>query len=146
MRNVLPVLWFFVILACAREPELPGSPANNIGVLRQTQTKTAGDAPVNCGDVYPRSNPQKVNDCIVRSFEAKQPFHARMWLQGIDSAAAEGVAMNSRRIVYFYSFDSAPCGHPGCPAHLEERQCAKPYIHQEASGARLACADQPVIQ
>ena len=136
-------LVFLVLVSCDHEeratPQISGS--NSTMLLRDAQTQRAGASATDCGDARPLGDDQKVNDCIVRSFESRRPFFARIWMQGFDSAVAKGVAMNRNGELYVYSFDSAPCGHPGCPPRLEEHRCPQPSIQRDAEGARLVCAD-----
>lgn len=121
-----------------------GVPDQSDEPFRAKQMRRSGAGAEDCGDVQPSGlQSRSTNDCVVRAFQARRPFHARFWKQGIDSQIADGIAADASGAVYIYWFDSAPCGGPGCEPRLDERRCQKPYIREAPDGRRLACADPP---
>jgi TonB family protein len=114
---------------------------HNPAILREAQLLRAQDSSVDCGDASPHESTQSVHDCMVGAFQERQPFHGRLWKQGIDSNVASGLALDPSGNLFLYRFDTSPCGAPGrCRPSLEEIICARPYVRKDATGEQLACA------
>ena len=66
--------------------------------------------------------------CGVAAAGERKPFWTFTQGQGIDSWVAQGLLGTVEGIVYRFSYDSAPCGGPGCPARISFERCAKPAV------------------
>jgi hypothetical protein len=115
------------------------APQDPVIEFRSTVAQYVGDKPVDCGQ-FPltrgrgelesaaASELQEAIACGGRATKASRPFltFTRGW--GIDSWIAHGLLGTAEGAVYRFSFDSAPCGGPGCAARFEIVRCLQPSV------------------
>jgi hypothetical protein len=69
---------------------------------------------------------QKSVECGVIAASARRAFWSFKQDQGIDSWVASGILGTAEGIIYRFTYDSAPCGGPGCPSRISFERCDKP--------------------
>jgi hypothetical protein len=80
---------------------------------------TGRESVVNCGE-YAASTPLskeallKSLACAEDSAKQQKPSRLVLYRQGNDSSLAEGVLSDARGGAFFFQYNSAPCGGPGC--------------------------------
>jgi hypothetical protein len=105
--------------------------------LRQSVHRFAGSEPLECGRhlliqqerrwvAADEAALQKSVECGVSAASAKRAFWTFKQDQGIDSWVASGILGTSDGIIYRYTYDSAPCGGPGCPSRISFERCDNP--------------------
>lgn len=98
-----------------------------------------GPEPLDCGQhrlVYAGDSPVLISEealqrslsCGTEAAKARQPFWTFKQGQGIDSWIAHGLLGTDQGAVYRFSFDSAPCGGPGCPSRFLVEPCETPVV------------------
>ncbi|MFK7800189.1 MAG: hypothetical protein AB8G95_01025 [Anaerolineae bacterium] len=90
---------------------------------------TAVDQAVDCGWVKVLDSPESVNQCVIDSFVAGNPFFAIYELQGIDSYPAVALVSNGAGDLIRMNFDSDPTGsgqrHNG---RIDSYMCTNPKL------------------
>lgn len=105
--------------------------------LRQQVLRYTGSEPVECGRLLlvqeerrwvaaDQAALQKSVTCGLTAASTKRAFWAFKQDQGIDSWVASGILGTTNGVIYRFSYDSAPCGGPGCPSRISFEQCDKP--------------------
>ena len=125
-----------------------GSPRSAPGELREYIARFAGSSPTNCGQfllVRPlvtasAAELEQAVACGRDAARGRKPFWTAKQDQGIDSLLFQGLVGTSEGTVYRFSYDSAPCGGPGCPGRFTVERCAKPAIATDrADNANFIC-------
>lgn len=116
--------------------------------LRSYLQKFVGDAPADCGRYFlPRpfapantNQLQQTVGCAIESGQAHKPFVGFSQSQGIDSEVFDGLLGTTAGFIFRFSFDSAPCGGPGCAGRFSIQGCAIPSVMTAPSGyTSLGC-------
>ena len=105
--------------------------------LRQYVERFTGPEPSDCGRhrlvqrerqwvAADESALQKSVICGVAAAASKRAFWTFKQDQGIDSWIASGLLGTGDGIIYRFTYDSAPCGGPGCPSRISFERCDKP--------------------
>jgi hypothetical protein len=69
---------------------------------------------------------QKAVACGLEAVASKRTFWAFKQHQGIDSWVANGILGTVDGVIYRFTYDSAPCGGPGCSSRISFERCDKP--------------------
>jgi hypothetical protein len=64
--------------------------------------------------------------CGVAAAGERKAFWTFKQNQGVDSWVADGLAGTTEGTIYRFSYDSAPCGGPGCASRIRFDRCEKP--------------------
>jgi hypothetical protein len=79
-------------------------------------------------------------DCAVDAAKALRAYWTLKQEQGIDSLVFQGLLGTAEGETYLFSYDSAPCGGPGCAGKFGINRCDKPTIViSRGSTARFGC-------
>jgi hypothetical protein len=111
--------------------------------LRQYVLRFTGSEPLECGRhllvqrerqwvAADEAALQKSVACGVTAASANRAFWTFKQDQGIDSWVASGILGTGDGTVYRFTYDSAPCGGPGCPSRISFERCDTPIA---ATGA-----------
>ena len=73
--------------------------------------------------------------CGTAAIKARKAFWAIQWLPGLDSSVCTGLLAGRDGTTYRFSYDSAPCGGPGCADRFVLERCPVPV----EVGQELAC-------
>jgi hypothetical protein len=89
---------------------------------------TGRQSVVNCGEYAKSTNPSKEAllkslACAEDSANQHKPSRLVVHMQGVDSLVAYGVLSDATGQVFYFQYDSAPCGGPGCAEEFEKRAC-----------------------
>ena len=115
-----------------------------VDMPRRVLALTGAD-PVDCGG-YPlrreketwqgatRDQLQAAVRCAQRAIRDGRPFWTYNQRQGIDSWIAHGLLRTSGGELRSFSYDSAPCGGPGCEPQLSVDPCREPYVRPATDG------------
>jgi hypothetical protein len=104
--------------------------------LRGYVERFTGPAPSDCG-LRPLVRPftaasaeelQRSVACGLAAAKGRTPFWAFHQVQGIDSLVFYGLLGTAEGIIFRFSYDSAPCGGPGCPGSFTIARCDKPLV------------------
>ncbi len=94
--------------------------------LEEHLVEVAGKDATNCGQVFGGVIPSEKADsmlaCIDGAVDQKKGFRFTVVVPGIDSEIAEGFAGKSG-LKFFFHYDSAPCGNPGCGEYFLKVMC-----------------------
>lgn len=127
------VVTVFVPLSVTMNPAAQDRPASP--VPRELQgyiERFTGPAPLDCGQLPVVSRDsglaEKAVDCGRRAAELKRPFSIVQWRPMTDSAVLSGLVGDSLGRIYQFSYDSAPCGGPGCAGRFSIESCATPTV------------------
>jgi hypothetical protein len=110
-----------------------------------------GDEATNCGDLRLRAfiGPPIEDDaletalaCGLAANRAGKAFRIVVQHTSIDSWMAFGLTGNVVGAIRQFSYDSAPCGGPGCAPRFEVAPCPSPVVRRSSIRARgtFACA------
>ncbi len=107
----------------------------------------AGQGAVTCGEVAVKTSAESANACARKAFHGGKPFFVTYQLEGIDSAGATALAMDSHGELYTLESDSIGFGPPfraGTKVeedgHILVEPCPKPYrLDWYARGKWLTC-------
>ena len=69
---------------------------------------------------------QKSVECGVAAASTRRAFWTFKQNQGIDAWIASGLLGTGSGVIYRFSYDSAPCGGPGCQSRITFERCDKP--------------------
>lgn len=69
---------------------------------------------------------QKSVACGLAAASSRRAFWTFKQDQGIDSWVASGILGTADGVIYRFTYDSAPCGGPGCPSRISFERCDKP--------------------
>jgi hypothetical protein len=105
--------------------------------LRQHVLRYTGVEPVECGRLLlvqregrwvaaDEAALQKVVTCGLTAASNMRAFWTFKQDQGIDSWVAFGILGTADGVIYRFSYDSAPCGGPGCASRITFERCDKP--------------------
>ena len=101
----------------------------------------AGPSPTDCGTMGPFADESSVGqavDCLRNAARAGRSAVATFEGLSVDSAVASGVITRADGAFASFSYDSAPCGGPGCPDEFVLGPCIWPIVRAGAP-ARLGC-------
>lgn len=95
-----------------------------------------GSAPADCGQhrlvpPFIAASPNALRHALTCASDAagqRKPFWTFKQNQGIDSIVFEGLLGTTDGTAYRFSYDSAPCGGPGCAGRFTIEKCERP-IH-----------------
>ena len=97
-----------------------------------------GPNAIDCGRHDRRANDEaamiKSLKCAVDAAMAGKPFRVIRDEQGIDSQIAHGLLAKTDGKILRFSYDSAPCGGPGCADRFEVRTCPSPTVRLSRGG------------
>jgi hypothetical protein len=99
----------------------------------------AGPNAVDCGGVKPYASPVDVNACVAKAFRAGTPFLAKYYRDSPDSVVAEVLVGTPDHKVLSVSYDSAPCGGPGCRERIVRKACTNPRVVTNDRGDYFIC-------
>jgi hypothetical protein len=128
-----------------------------IADLRAHVERVTGPQPADCGQlVVTRVNGewvaagaealQRALACGRDAASQHKPFWTFTQKQGIDSWVAEGLFGTSDGIVHRFSYDSAPCGGPGCPDRFTAVACENPSVDVDRDrGATFRCGASALL-
>lgn len=100
--------------------------------LRSYVERFTGAQPADCGQhaIGPTAAgtdaAQTSVTCATASAKEHKPFWTLKRQQGIDSQVFEGLLGTAEGLIYRFSYDSAPCGGPGCSGQFSIQRCQKP--------------------
>ena len=105
--------------------------------LRQHVLRYTGPEPIECGRLLlvqqerrwvaaDEAALQKSVTCGATAASSKRAFWTFKQDQGIDSWVASGILGTADGVIYRFTYDSAPCGGPGCPSRISFERCDKP--------------------
>lgn len=114
-----------------------GQRADPIEDLRQQVLRYTGSEPIECGRLVlvqlerrwveaDEAALQKSVACGAAAASSKRAFWTLKQDQGIDSWVANGILGTTEGIIYRFSYDSAPCGGPGCASRITFQRCDQP--------------------
>ena len=116
--------------------------------LRKYVERFVGSAATNCG-LHMLAKPfetagvaelQQSLACAVDAAKAQRSYWTFKQEQGIDSLVFEGLLGTAEGETYRFSYDSAPCGGPGCAGRFSINRCEKPTIViDRENAARFGC-------
>jgi len=116
--------------------------------LRSYVERFTGPQPTDCGE-HPLVRPfvaagaeelQRSLACGLEAATSRKPFWTSKQDQGIDSLIFQGIIGTTEGLTYRFSYDSAPCGSPGCPGKFTIERCQKPTVFTGRGGrADFAC-------
>jgi hypothetical protein len=93
---------------------------------------TVGANALDCGRHGRSANDEdamaKSLKCGLEAAMSGKPFQTIRDEQGIDSQIAYGLLSKADGRVLFFTYDSAPCGGPGCASRFETRTCPSPAV------------------
>ncbi|MPZ21130.1 MAG: hypothetical protein GEV06_25010 [Luteitalea sp.] len=140
-----------LILGNVNQPVDPQRP-DPVLDLRTHVERLTGPEPIDCGQhrltpagrsLVPADEEalQRSLSCATDAANARRPFWTFKQNQGIDSWIAQGLLGTEEGTVYRFSFDSAPCGGPGCPSRFLVEPCESPAVSSGPShvGAEFNC-------
>ena len=71
---------------------------------------------------------QRSVTCALNAMKNRKPFSAFKQDRGIDSLVFRGLLGTSEGTAFLFSYDSAPCGGPGCPGRFLVELCERPTV------------------
>jgi len=80
---------------------------------------------------------QRSLDCALDASKKMKAFYTFKQDQGIDSTIATGLIGGTAGVILRFSFDSAPCGGPGCAPTFRTEQCDGPAVTTYADGRAM---------
>ena len=78
-------------------------------------------------------------ECVTRAADEKRPAWMQRTFSGIDSVVFEGFLAGPEGL-YRFSFDSAPCGGPGCFGKFSVQRCRQAFLSANYNRSRFAFA------
>src|SRR5262245_5798890 len=122
------------MLLCGCRQELPSPPPLNkethaiapIDELRSHVERFTGAQAVDCGTfgaAVARAQLEQALACATAAIEQGKAFRAFKGQPGTDSWFAEGVFRAREGAVYRFSYQSTPCGGPGCGSRFAIERC-----------------------
>jgi hypothetical protein len=122
--------------ALGQDAALPGSIPTE---LRQYLERFTGPEPKVCGQftlVRPLAEAMVAQlepsvECAREARAARQSFWTAKQDQGIDSLIFQGLVGTPEGTIHKFSYDSAPCGGPGCPGRFSVERCDQPVVTNE---------------
>jgi hypothetical protein len=102
--------------------------------LREYIERTTGSEAVDCGQLGAVPAPpddtnryiERQITCGAAAIKAKKAFWAIQWHPSLDSSACTGLVADREGTIYRFSYDSAPCGGPGCSDRFSLERCPVP--------------------
>lgn len=99
--------------------------------LRRYVEVFAGAEPKDCGlhavvDRRETANREAMEtslNCVMESTEKHVSSWAFKQIRGVDSAIYSGLVGTSEGVIFRFTFDSAPCGGPGCTGRFSIERC-----------------------
>ena len=129
MRYLSPVQYICLALVSLSAPGVEAiQPIQKKSLEPYIEQVTARESVINCGD-YAVSTPHsheallKSLACAAESAKQHKPSRLVVYVQGEDSSLAHGVLSDATGHVFFFSYDSAPCGGPMCTERFEKKVC-----------------------
>ena len=104
--------------------------------LREHVERLTGATPADCGlhflagsgKTAGRDQLQRSVACAVDAAKNRKPFWTFKQEQGIDSLVFQGLLGTATGTTYSFSYDSAPCGGPGCAGQFTVHACERPTV------------------
>lgn len=104
--------------------------------LRSSVQRLTGNSPVDCGQHRLRgpSRPitatelQQSLTCAATARTQGRAFWTFKQEQGIDSVIIDGILGARNGAMYRFSYDSHPCGGPGCGGAFDTEPCERPIV------------------
>ena len=139
------------LLAIAAIPIVGGQDAAPaLPVPRELRTyvfRLTGADPLDCGQhllnrPFVGAGSEQLHRSLVCTSDAaknRKAFWTLKQDQGIDSLVFQGLLGTTEGEVYRFSYDSAPCGGPGCPGRFSIVRCEEPTVITRANGAAFGC-------
>jgi hypothetical protein len=95
---------------------------------------TGHESVVNCGEyalgtTHSKEALIKSLTCAEDSAHHQKPFRIVVHMAGEDSSLAEGLLSDAAGRVFFFEYDSAPCGGPGCAPRFDKKACRVSDVH-----------------
>lgn len=120
-------LWIVLVWLCVPSVEaiqqIPGK-----SLEAHIQEVTGRESVVNCGE-YELSTRRSVEilrkslACAEDAETQHKPFRIVVHSVSEDSSVADGVLSTANGAVFWFHYDSAPCGGPGCAEQFETKAC-----------------------
>jgi len=140
----LRVIWIGLLLLAAVVPCIAvmsqrgvRGPLQNVSLEAHIEKVTGANA-VDCGRHDLRNNDEdammKSLRCALDAAAARKPFRTIRDQQGIDSQIAHGLLGKGDGKIMRFSYDSAPCGGPGCAERFDVGPCLSPTVSTDAGG------------
>ena len=134
--RVVAILACLISAACGMWLQAAQRP-DPVEDLRQYIQRFTGPEPLECGRhlliererhwvAADEAALQKSVACGTTAALAKRPFWTFKQDQGIDSWIATGILGTVDGTMYRFSYDSAPCGGPGCSSRIAFERCDRP--------------------
>lgn len=124
-------------LLCAesRAQANDGAPTSPIE-LRSYIEQFTGAGATDCGQYFlvrPLTAPgieelRRFVSCGLDAAKSRKPFWTLKQEQGIDSLVFQGLLGTAEGTIFRFSYDSAPCGGPGCAGQFSIRRCERPVV------------------
>jgi hypothetical protein len=104
--------------------------------LRSYIEQFAGPNAADCGQFFlvrPLTAPgieelRRFLSCGLDAAKSRKPFWTLKQEQGIDSAVFQGLLGTADGTIFRFSYDSAPCGGPGCAGRFSIQRCERPAV------------------
>jgi hypothetical protein len=116
--------------------------------LRAYVERFTGPEPMDCGQhllaglfsVAGAKELQQGMPCVSTAAKDRKPFWTIKQEQGIDSLVFQGLLGTAEGAIFRFSYDSAPCGGPGCAGKFTIERCDGPTVVTDRSGrAQFEC-------
>ncbi len=116
--------------------------------LRSYVERFTGPEPIDCGRhilvaPFAPGGQQELRGstaCVSNAAKDSKPAWTIKQEQGIDSAVFQGLLGTGEGAIFRFSYDSAPCGGPGCAGRFSIERCESPAIVTNPGGAtRFGC-------
>jgi hypothetical protein len=152
--RILALTWFcFLLLPKASMLPSVGSALycqwREVAPIRNRLAVLAGQGAINCGKVWPRTDPKPSSECVLKSFENHRPFYVLYDTQEIriDSHFIDGLAGDKSGNLYDVEFDSMGRSSEGLSddtqlvdgGHIFVEPCSKPITLSKSIYKGLTC-------
>ena len=116
--------------------------------LRSYVERFTGPEPADCGqhalvrpfEMAGVEQLQKSASCARDAATNRKPFWTFKQEQGIDSQVYQGLLGTADGTIFRFSYDSAPCGGPGCGGRFSIERCRQPgVVTSSGSRAEFRC-------
>lgn len=121
--------------------------------VEQHVQRLTGPNALDCGHYRFSGHPDtsnRIDEAVVRrslqcgldASKRRMPFRIIREGAGIDSWIAHGSVGAPDGTMFLFSYDSAPCGGPGCPERLITSKCSSPTVKHDGITFSFACASE----
>lgn len=134
MRTVAPLIVVLVV-AC-------GSPTSPKRSVEEHVRAFTGAGAIDCGRLGTQATIEEMQTALNCALDAARrgvAFSAVRQYQGTDALVAEGLMAKSGGTTVKFSYDSAPCGGPGCGESFTTQACANPHLDSRGSLILFGC-------